>query len=122
MHLLMGRGGAKASLSTSRWSPTNRVSSMDPVGITNACTRKVVRNNSSRTVMVHSAMVPRGGSASGLEAIGGAEAGSVETGRAAGEAAKSVVFSGITAYILAVPRGRVLAWSDQLAFGQSLWD
>src|SRR5208282_1313422 len=35
---------------------------MEPVGITKACTRVVVPNNSSRMVMVHSAMVPRGGS------------------------------------------------------------
>ena len=33
---------------------------MEPVGITNACTSVVVRNSSSRMVMVHSAMVPRG--------------------------------------------------------------
>ncbi len=35
---------------------------MEPVGITKACTKVVVPNSNSRMVMVHSAMVPRGGS------------------------------------------------------------
>src|SRR5512142_967027 len=38
---------------------------MEPVGITYACTRVVVRNSSSRRVMVHSAMVLRGRSRCG---------------------------------------------------------
>ncbi len=78
---------AKASLSTSRWSPISSVSSMDPVGITKACTREVVPNNSSRMVMVHSAIVPRGGSfAAGLA---GGTAGGV-AGTAAGSAVTAV--------------------------------
>src|SRR6266850_5211155 len=60
MNLLNFPDGAYASLSTSRWSPINKVSSIDPVGITKACTSVVVPKSSSRIVMVHSAMVPRG--------------------------------------------------------------
>src|ERR1035441_1889634 len=41
MCLETGPEGEKASLSTSRWSPMSSVSSMDPVGITKACTRFV---------------------------------------------------------------------------------
>src|ERR1019366_1109730 len=55
--------GANASLSTSRWSPTRRVSSIEPVGITNACTSVVVPNRRRMMVTVHSAINPRGGSA-----------------------------------------------------------
>src|SRR5579862_5076405 len=36
---------------------------MEPVGITNACTRVVVPNSSKIIVTVHSAIKPRGGSA-----------------------------------------------------------
>src|SRR5277367_4034498 len=50
------------------------VSSMDPVGMTNACTNVVVPNSRSRMVMAHSAMVPRGGS--GFRATSMAGAGS----------------------------------------------
>ena len=56
-------GEAYASLSTSRWSPISRVSSIEAVGMTNACTIVVVPNSSSRMVTVHSAIAPRGGSA-----------------------------------------------------------
>src|SRR5579871_6445576 len=38
------------------------VSSMEPVGITKACTNVVVPNSNRRMVMVHSAIVPLGGS------------------------------------------------------------
>src|SRR5216684_3244635 len=60
MYLLNFPEGAYASLSTSRWSPINSVSSIEPVGITKAWTRVVVPKSRSRIVMVHSAMVPRG--------------------------------------------------------------
>ncbi len=43
-------------MSTSRWSPTFKVPSIDGVGTTNACSRVVVPNSSSMNVTVHSAM------------------------------------------------------------------
>ena len=62
---------ADAVVSTSRWSPISRVSSMLPVGITNACTSEVVPNNSRMTVTVHSAMNPRCGGAGTCAGGGG---------------------------------------------------
>src|SRR6266581_4939739 len=69
---------------------------MEPVGMTNACTRVVVRNSSSRTVMVHSAMVPRGGSPAGSIAVGGSAASGTGTAGAVG----SVVCSKLTSFYL----------------------
>src|ERR1039457_107366 len=60
MCLETGPEGEKASLSTSRWSPISSVSSMDPVGMTKACTSVVVPKSSRIIVTVHSAMKPRG--------------------------------------------------------------
>ena len=56
---MAGPEGANANLSTSRWSPTNNVSSIDPVGITKACTKVVVPNSNKIMVTVHSAINPR---------------------------------------------------------------
>src|SRR5580658_2447627 len=63
MYLEKRPAGAYASLSTNRWSPMSSVSSMEPVGITKACTSVVVPNSSRIIVTVHSAMKPRGCSA-----------------------------------------------------------
>src|SRR6266478_8112444 len=53
-------GSAYATRSTSRWSPIRREPSIDPVGITYACTSVVVPKKTSSKVIVHSAASPRG--------------------------------------------------------------
>ncbi len=43
--------GPKMNLFTSRWSPMSRFSSIDPVGILNACTMNVRMNSARMTAM-----------------------------------------------------------------------
>src|SRR4051812_22009193 len=53
---LIGPDGAYASLSTSMWSPTITVVSIDGVGTMNACTSVVVPNSRIRIFSDHSLM------------------------------------------------------------------